>query len=61
MASRTGLSLYMVGLLIVLLAWSRGRQRVAGVIGLVCAVAVALVVWRRPDPHLPHVAEPFVA
>ena len=42
-------SLYMVGLLIVLLAWSRGRQRLAGVIGLACTVAVALVVAHRPD------------
>ena len=29
---------YVVGLLIVLLAWSRGRQRLAGVIGLACTV-----------------------
>ena len=29
---------HVVGLLIVLLAWSRGRQRLAGVIGLACAV-----------------------
>jgi hypothetical protein len=41
--------LYVVGLLIVLLAWSRGRQRLAGVIGLACTVAVALVVTGRPD------------
>jgi hypothetical protein len=41
--------LYMVGLLIVLLAWSQGRQRLAGVIGLACTVAVGLVVVRRPD------------
>jgi hypothetical protein len=46
-------SLYMVGLLIVLLAWSTGRQRLAGVIGLACTVAVALVVARRPDFLLP--------
>ena len=46
-------SLYMVGLLIVLLAWSRGRQRLAGVIGLACTVAVALVVAHRPDLLLP--------
>ena len=31
-------SFYVVGLLIVLLAWSRGRQRLAGVIGLACTV-----------------------
>ena len=29
-------SFHVVGLLIVLLAWSRGRQRLAGVIGLAC-------------------------
>ncbi len=46
-------SLYMVALLIVLLAWSRGRQRLAGVIGLACTVAVALVVADRPDVLLP--------
>ena len=46
-------SLYMVGLLIVLLAWSQGRQRLAGVIGLACTVAVALVVAHRPDLLLP--------
>ena len=42
-------SLYMIGLLIVLFAWSLGRQRLAGVIGLACTVAAALVVTRRPD------------
>ena len=46
-------SLYVVGLLIVLLAWSQGRQRLAGVIGLACTVAVAPVVVRRPDLLLP--------
>jgi hypothetical protein len=55
------LSLYVVGLLIVLLAWSRGRQRVAGVIGLACTVAVAPVVVRRPDLLLPvSIAQPIV-
>jgi hypothetical protein len=48
-----GVSVYMVGLLIVLLAWSLGRQRLAGVIGLACTVAAALVVTRRPDLLLP--------
>jgi hypothetical protein len=42
-------SLYMVGPLIVLLAWSLGRQRLAGVIGLACTVTAALLVARRPD------------
>ncbi len=42
-------SVYMVGLVIVLLAWSQGRQRLAGVIGLACTVALGLVVARRPD------------
>ena len=46
-------SFHVVGLLIVLLAWSRGRQRLAGVIGLACTVAVALVVAHRPDLLLP--------
>ena len=41
--------LYVVGLLTVLLAWSQGRQRLAGVVGLACTVVVALVVARRPD------------
>ena len=55
------LSLYVVGLLIVLLAWSRGRQRVAGVIGLACTVALAPVVVRRPDLLLPvSIAQPIV-
>jgi hypothetical protein len=43
----SALSLYVVGLLIVLLAWSQGRQRLAGVIGL--AYMAALVVAHRPD------------
>ena len=42
-------SLYVVGLLTVLLAWSQGHQRLAGVVGLACTVVVALVVARRPD------------
>jgi len=42
-------SLYVVGLLTVLLAWSQGRQRLAGVVGLASTVVVALVVARRPD------------
>jgi hypothetical protein len=46
-------SLYVVGLLIILFAWSQGRQRLAGVIGLACTVAVALVFTRRPDLALP--------
>jgi hypothetical protein len=46
-------SLYVVGLLIVGLAWSQGRQRIAGVMGLACTVAVALVVVRGPDLLLP--------
>lgn len=45
--------LYMVGLLIILMAWSLGSQRLVGVIGLACTVAVALVVARRPDFLLP--------
>jgi hypothetical protein len=44
----------MVGLLIVLFAWSRGRQRLAGVIGFACTVAVALVAAHRPDLLLAH-------
>ncbi len=44
-------SVYVFGLLIVLLAWSRGWQRLAGVIGL--AGTVLLVVARRPDFFLP--------
>ena len=43
-----------VGLLIVLFAWSRGRQRLAGVIGFACTVAVALVAAHRPDLLLAH-------
>jgi hypothetical protein len=46
-------SLSMVALLILLLAWSQGRQRLAGVIGLACTVAVTLVVGHRPDLLLP--------
>lgn len=46
-------SVYVVGLLIVGVAWSQGRQRIAGVIGLACTVAVALVFVRRPDLLLP--------
>lgn len=46
-------SLYMVGLLIVLLAWWQGRQRLAGVTGLACTVPVALVASRRPEVLLP--------
>ena len=42
-------SLYVIGLLSVLLAWSQGHQRLAGVVGLACTVVVALVVGRRPD------------
>ena len=54
-------SFCVVGLLIVLLAWSRGRQRLAGVIGLACTVAVALVVVRRPDLLLPvSIVQPIV-
>jgi len=45
----SAVSSYMVGLLIVLLAWSQGRQRLAGVIGLAGTVAVALIVTYRPD------------
>ena len=45
--------LCVVGLLIVGLAWSQGRQRVAGVVGLACTVAMAVVVVRRPDLLLP--------
>jgi hypothetical protein len=44
--------LYMVGLLMVVFAWSLGRQRLAGVIGLACT-AVPLVVVRWPDLLLP--------
>jgi len=57
----SAVSLYMVGLLIVLLAWSQGRQRLAGVIGLACTVAVAVVVTRRPDLLLPvSIVQPIV-
>jgi hypothetical protein len=57
----TALSLYMVALLIVLSGWSQGRQRLAGVIGLVCTVAVALVVMRRPGFLLPvSIVQPIV-
>lgn len=44
-------SFHAIGLLIVLLAWSRGRQRLAGVIGLACTVL--LVVAYPPDVLLP--------
>ena len=44
-------SFHVVGLLIVLLVWSRGRQRLAGVIGLACTVL--LVVAYPPDVLLP--------
>jgi hypothetical protein len=61
MAPQGALSLYVVGLLIVLLAWSQGRQRVAGVIGLACTVAVAPVVVGRPDLLLSvSIAQPIV-
>jgi len=54
-------SLYVVGLLIVGLAWSQGRQRIAGVMGLACTVAVALVVVRGPDLLLPaSIVQPIV-
>jgi hypothetical protein len=43
-------SLYVFGLVIVVLAWSTGRQRLAGMIGLACTVA--LVVAHRPDFHI---------
>jgi hypothetical protein len=46
---QSALSLCVVGLLIVLLAWSQGRQRLAGMVGLACTVVVALVLARRPD------------
>jgi len=44
--------LYMVGLLIVVLAWSLGRQRLAGAIGL-ASTAVLLVGGHWPDLLLP--------
>jgi hypothetical protein len=44
-------SLYLFALLIVLLAWSLGRQRLGGVVGL--AGTVLLVVAHRPDFLLP--------
>jgi hypothetical protein len=44
-------SVYVFGLLIVVLAWSRGWQRLAGVIGL--AGTVLLVVAHRPDFFVP--------
>ena len=54
-------SLYMVGLLVVLLAWWQGRQRLAGAIGLAWTVAMALVVARRPDLVLPvSIAQPIL-
>lgn len=40
-------SLSVVGFLIVLLAWSQGRQRLAGVIGLACTVLLGVA--RLPD------------
>jgi drug/metabolite transporter (DMT)-like permease len=40
-------SVCMVGLLVVVLAWSLGRQRLAGVTGLACTVAAVLVTRRR--------------
>jgi hypothetical protein len=46
-------TLYVFGLLIVVSAWSLGRQRLAGVFGFACTVAVAVVVARRPDFLLP--------
>jgi hypothetical protein len=56
-----GLSLYMVALVIVLLAWSLGRQRLAGVIGFVCTVAVAVVIRRRSELLLPvSIVQPVV-
>jgi hypothetical protein len=52
---------YVFGLLIVGLAWSQGRQRIAGVIGLACTVAMALVAVRRPDLFTPvSVRQPIV-
>jgi hypothetical protein len=57
----SGVSLYMVGLLTVLLAWSLGRQRLAGMIGFICTVAVAFVVARRPGSLLPvSIVQPIV-
>ncbi len=54
-------SLYVVGLLIVGLAWSQGRERIAGVMGLACTLAVALVVVRRPGLVLPvSIVQPIV-
>jgi hypothetical protein len=47
--AETPVSLYVFGPVIVLLAWSLGRQRLAGVIGLACTVAAAIVVAHRPD------------
>lgn len=44
-------SWYLVGLLILLLAWSLGRQRLAGVTGVACTVW--LVGAHRPDLVLP--------
>jgi hypothetical protein len=44
-------SLYVFALLIVLLAWSQGRQRLAGVLGLVCTVLLGVA--HRPDFLLP--------
>ena len=54
-------SLYVVGLLIVGLAWSQGRQRIAGVMGLACTVAMALVAVRRPELLFPvSIVQPIV-
>jgi hypothetical protein len=53
-------AVYMVGLLIVLFAWSLGRQRLAGVIG-VAGTAVLVVVAHRPFLLLPvSIAQPIL-
>ncbi len=53
-------SLYMAGLLIVLLAWSLGRQRLAGAIGL-AGTALLLVLAHRPLLFLPvSIAQPIL-
>jgi hypothetical protein len=44
-----GVWFYTVALVILLLAWWQGRQRLAGMIGLACTVLVALLVARQPD------------
>jgi hypothetical protein len=57
----SGVSFYMLGLVIVLLAWSQGRQRLAGGVGLACTLPAALVVAGRPELLFPvSIVQPIV-